>query len=469
MSSSMKAYLAAKYMSGPKADAILARTSDPTRKKKKRKAGSSAATGVSIIKDDDVGGWDEVPKEEGDEEEDVVVASDRGFKKKQRTDEGSGWATIREGTPPPAADEQPQVVLEEGVKEEEFIGGLLTSAQLRKKLPKKVIPKQDISKEEMEQAQETVYRDATGRKVDMAVERAEAAQRKREAEEREARKMEWGKGLVQREDQEKKRQELETMKNAPFARTVDDVALNEELKAEERWNDPAAAFLTKKRGKGPKKPEYSGPPPPPNRFGIKPGYRWDGVDGLPDTPYPLQAKLPIVRLKWENGRIEGPSVRLQPQETRSRFDVVLFLSFAEPLQALDEGCFREPCFDSLSLSHMNLAKADRRASVPESSACVIRPCVRHDVLCAASAIATLAHTSSIALDHEVELCLAERSKLVHARMKQQKQTGEEEDDGSLDEQREHCDDTRNLPCFQAAVSPLSQTYTVKRQNVTRYY
>jgi len=62
-------------------------------------------------------------------------------------------------------------------------------------------------------------------------------------------------------------------------RYADDTELNENLKEQDRWNDPAAAFLTKgKKKNGPSVPQYSGPPPPPNRFGILPGYRWDGVD-----------------------------------------------------------------------------------------------------------------------------------------------------------------------------------------------
>ncbi|KAJ7714947.1 Pre-mRNA-splicing factor of RES complex-domain-containing protein [Mycena olivaceomarginata] len=236
--SNMKAYLAEKYMSGAKADAILAKMGP---KKKKRKATTAAPS--AFVMDVD-GGWgDEAREDMEDAEEAAVVAADRSFKKRKvaPTEEGSGWATIQPGvkeeTPPP--DEQPQVV------DTPFVGGLVTAQQLKKALPQTNV-EPTATAEEIALAQETVYRDATGKKINTKAARAEAARLKREREEKEAQKMEWGKGL--------------------------------EMKAKELWNDPAAQFLTKKRAKGPRKPEYTGPTPPPNRFGIKPGYRWDGVD-----------------------------------------------------------------------------------------------------------------------------------------------------------------------------------------------
>lgn len=275
----MQAYLAEKYMSGPKADAILSRTTE--KKKKKRKA-DTTTTASSILVDDDPG-WVGESSKRNDEEEDfaeAAVAKDRSFKKR-RVEEGSGWATIRTGekekSPPIPADEQPTVFVEEE-SEKPFTGGLLTTAQLRKALPQSQQKQEELTKEEEEAAQETVYRDASGRKIDTKAARAEAARKKREREEKEAKKMEWGKGLVQRQENDERKRQLEKNKSLPFARHADDKDLNEELKAKDRWNDPAAAFLTKSRSKGPRKPEYAGPPPPPNRFGIKPGYRWDGVD-----------------------------------------------------------------------------------------------------------------------------------------------------------------------------------------------
>lgn len=78
----------------------------------------------------------------------------------------------------------------------------------------------------------------------MKLARAEAARMKREKEEKDAQKMEWGKGLVQREEKEKRKTQLEKNKSLPFSRHADDMDLNEELMARDMWNDPAAAFLT---------------------------------------------------------------------------------------------------------------------------------------------------------------------------------------------------------------------------------
>ncbi|KAJ7502911.1 Pre-mRNA-splicing factor of RES complex-domain-containing protein [Mycena galericulata] len=292
--SNMKAYLAEKYMSGPKADAILSRVA-PQKKKKRKATGTTNVAPSSFVMDVD-GGWGDEAKEEAEDVEEAVVATDRSFKKRKvaPTEEGSGWATlqpgIKEDTPPP--DEQPMVV-----EETPFVGGLVSAQQLKKALPQtNVAPA--ATAEEIALAQETVYRDASGKKINTKAARAEATRLKREREEKEAQKMEWGKGLVQRDEAEKRKRELEEQRGKKFARYADDADLNEEMKAKELWNDPAAQFLTvqflscsygidvvdlsafsqKKRGKGPRKPEYTGPPPPPNRFGIKPGYRWDGVD-----------------------------------------------------------------------------------------------------------------------------------------------------------------------------------------------
>ncbi|KAG7451211.1 pre-mRNA-splicing factor CWC26 [Guyanagaster necrorhizus] len=280
--SDMKAYLAEKYMSGPKADAILSRFGP--QKKKKRKANEIStiqASGYTVLDND--GGWGDDAKEEDEDLSEAVIEKDRGFKKRKRMgEEGSGWATLnpgitREPTPPPPEDEKPLVV----ETDTPFVGGLVTARQLKKVLPQvnsTTQPEESLTAEDIAKAQETVYRDATGRKIDTKTARAEAARKKREKEEKEAQKMEWGKGLVQRDEAEKRRQELERLRTKNFARHADDEDLNAEQMAKELWNDPAAAFLTKKRSKGPRKPQYTGPPPPPNRFGIKPGYRWDGVD-----------------------------------------------------------------------------------------------------------------------------------------------------------------------------------------------
>ncbi|KAH7106571.1 Pre-mRNA-splicing factor of RES complex-domain-containing protein [Auriculariales sp. MPI-PUGE-AT-0066] len=277
MSSGMKAYLAQNYMSGPKADAIIAHNAPP--KKKKRKAAATASSGPGIVQDDDAGFGDIAGRDDDDMVDAVVEASDRSFKKRKLAT--SSWTTVNgpakaepvEDDIPPAADELPLVVEEEPRRT-----GLISAAEYRAAQPKKAAVKRATSEERARQAEETIYRDTAGRKIDTKAERAESQRKKREAEELEAQKMEWGKGVVQREEAEKLRLQMERDKNRGHARYADDADLNAEQRDTMRWSDPAAAFLSKKSGKGPRKPLYQGPPPPPNRFGIKPGYRWDGVD-----------------------------------------------------------------------------------------------------------------------------------------------------------------------------------------------
>ncbi|KAE8423438.1 Pre-mRNA-splicing factor of RES complex-domain-containing protein [Aspergillus pseudocaelatus] len=130
-----------------------------------------------------------------------------------------------------------------------------------------------------EQAQETIYRDASGRIINVAMKRAEARKAEQEKLEKEEQAKEALMGDVQRQEREKRREQIQEARAMPVARTVDDEDMNDELRARQRWNDPAAQFLTNK-GPGKSatgKPLYKGAFQP-NRYGIRPGHRWDGVD-----------------------------------------------------------------------------------------------------------------------------------------------------------------------------------------------
>lgn len=95
-------------------------------------------------------------------------------------------------------------------------------------------------------------------------------------------------GSVQKQQAVERIEEMERLKNSSFARHADDDRLEESLKSTLREGDPMLQYATsKKKPKKSKKsrggakdsiPVYKGPPAKPNRFGIKPGFRWDGVD-----------------------------------------------------------------------------------------------------------------------------------------------------------------------------------------------
>ena len=128
-------------------------------------------------------------------------------------------------------------------------------------------------------AKETIYRDASGRTINVQMMRAEARKKAEEEAAKVAAELEAQKGDVQRAVQKKHKEQLNEAKFLPVARYADDAELNEDLKERQRWNDPAAGFLEKKKGgqSVSAKPLYKGPAAP-NRYAIRPGHKWDGVD-----------------------------------------------------------------------------------------------------------------------------------------------------------------------------------------------
>ncbi|RCI02071.1 Pre-mRNA-splicing factor cwc26, partial [Rhizopus stolonifer] len=271
-----KAYIASKYLS------------EDSTKKKKRKKNSKKSFGII---DEEDSSW--VKEAEENLELKRIKEEEDRFESEAKEGEmvrgiASNWQTIREGDEfsPEMGEDQPVIVgdntprMSNGQK-----AGVLTKEEIKIEAEKSRQAErralERLQKESQGESEETIYRDTSGRKIDPKIKKAEEARKRKEKVEREAQRMEWGKGLVQRRAAEEEKRRLIEEKDKPMARYVDDVELNEELKEKERWNDPAAGFLTKKetKGKGRRlvRPTYKGAWKP-NRFMIAPGYRWDGVD-----------------------------------------------------------------------------------------------------------------------------------------------------------------------------------------------
>ncbi|WWD16014.1 hypothetical protein CI109_100439 [Kwoniella shandongensis] len=296
----LKTYLAANYMSGAKADAILARSSDPTIKKKRKKVknedyiGGAPVKGESssgiLLKDEDEE-WRRRQDEDDPEDDDVpVVGKDVATFQKSK----SAWATVAStslpipagsnaaagpSSPPPDIKPDPDAPPPPLVQLTKRRGGLRTAAEMREEAERAAAARSPspAPEEDRPDPTATVHRDATGRVIDIVQMREEARKAEEEEKRKEAERKEWTKGLVQRQNREERAKMEREMGQSDVARRSDDAAMNREMREVERWNDPAASFLTKKKSKGPKKPKYERSWAP-NRFMIPPGYRWDGVD-----------------------------------------------------------------------------------------------------------------------------------------------------------------------------------------------
>nr|CAD1835704.1 unnamed protein product [Ananas comosus var. bracteatus] len=143
---------------------------------------------------------------------------------------------------------------------------------------------------------EPVFRDKSGK----IISKEELLKSKEDDKPKEV-KLEWGKGLAQKREAEARALELEIEKDKPFARSRDDPDLDKMLKERIRWGDPMAHLVKRKNpepiledlGVDVKMKESGFIIPqtipshswlkrridfPPNRYGIRPGRHWDGVD-----------------------------------------------------------------------------------------------------------------------------------------------------------------------------------------------
>ncbi|KAI1749476.1 Pre-mRNA-splicing factor of RES complex-domain-containing protein [Xylaria castorea] len=310
MPSDLSNYLATHYL-----------TADPKPSKKRKR---KQATEGLIIADDDETGWSRPQgRGDGDDDEEMTTnATVAGTSAEFRKAKKSGWKVLGGGgsskttatTQAPAQDDtarEADAILASAAAEsaaaagdadgedvpvmmsDGTYAGLQTGATVSAQLARRRAAERaeyERSGGAQHKDAETIYRDATGRRVDVSMKRAEL---RREAEEAARRREEAElalRGDVQVEDARRRREALDDAKVMGVARHADDEDMNAEMRAQVRWGDTMAAFVKPRddggggggaaAGKGRRikgRPVYKGAWAP-NRYQIPPGYRWDGVD-----------------------------------------------------------------------------------------------------------------------------------------------------------------------------------------------
>jgi pre-mRNA-splicing factor CWC26 len=210
-------------------------------------------------------------------------------------------------------------IIPKNEKEVSKIAGLKTSSELNKELYEQKRKEKDaldrMDSNFTGQFAETVYRDDKGRILSPKEYNAYMLQ-KRQKQREDARdyvkitqeQIPWARGMVQINQEKEIKQQMLKERDAPFARYVNDKELEQSRLDELRAEDPMAEYMEKKRRRKEEKRRrkeekrkkkhknrestssdsvslqatttpsvYKGSFPP-NRFGIRPGHRWDGVN-----------------------------------------------------------------------------------------------------------------------------------------------------------------------------------------------
>jgi len=185
-------------------------------------------------------------------------------------------------------------------------GGLISLEKFRDEVSQKKKMDSDLQKmaENYKNTAPIRRERGTGKIVDVFAEAKAFEEKLKKKKEREEKYARWGKGLKQAEMKTSLLEDRLKEESKPFARYKDDEDLDKMLREEIREDEDPMAQYIKKKKQGKKineesnLPKYKGPPPAPNRFGILPGYRWDGLDrsnGFESRYYLRQSNLAAAK------------------------------------------------------------------------------------------------------------------------------------------------------------------------------